>query len=74
MQLPGVGGGIGIATINVLEHVRAVPKEPAKLRHHALLVTFVAVVRWDLFLVTASCLSLGKLSQETEKRKDAGPA
>lgn len=68
LQLPGVGGGSQLATIEALDKVFHVPRELAVSCGILLwLVTFVAVVPVGLALAHHERLSLRKVAHETEQ-------
>lgn len=68
LQLPGVGGGSQLATIEALDKVFHVPRELAVSCGILLwLVTFVAVVPVGLVLAHQERLSLRKVAEESEK-------
>lgn len=68
LQLPGVGGGSQLATIEALDKVFHVPRELAVSCGILLwLVTFVAVVPVGLALAHHERLSLRKVAEETEQ-------
>lgn len=72
IQLPGVGGGSQLATIAMLEHIFAVPKELAASCGLMLwLVTFMAVVPLGLFLAHRERISFRKLAEETHREEEA---
>jgi len=67
LQLPGVGGGSQLATIEALDKVFHVPRELAVSCGILLwLVTFVAVVPVGLLLAHRERLSLRKVAEESE--------
>lgn len=78
LQLPGVGGGSQLATIEALDKVFNVPRELAVSCGILLwLVTFVAVVPLGLALAHRERLSLRELTKETEqaeKNEEAVPS
>jgi len=68
LQLPGVGGGSQLATIEALDKVFHVPRELAVSCGILLwLVTFVAVVPVGLALAHHERLSLRKVAEESEQ-------
>src|SRR5579872_359872 len=68
LQLPGVGGGSQLATIEVLDKVFGIPRELAVSCGILLwLVSFMAVVPIGLLLAHRERLSLRKVVQESEK-------
>ncbi|MGO9123336.1 MAG: lysylphosphatidylglycerol synthase transmembrane domain-containing protein [Terriglobales bacterium] len=68
LQLPGVGGGAQLATIEVLDKVFDVPRELAVSCGILLwLVSFVAVVPVGMVLAHHERLSLRKVAEESEK-------
>ena len=68
LQLPGVGGGSQLATIEALDKVFHVPRELAVSCGILLwLVTFVAVVPVGLALAHHERLSLRKVAEESER-------
>ena len=68
LQLPGVGGGSQLATIEALDKVFHTPRELAVSCGILLwLVTFVAIVPLGLLLAHRERLSLRKLSEESEE-------
>ncbi len=68
LQLPGVGGGAQLATIEALNKVFAVPRELAVSCGILLwLVSFVAIVPVGLALAHHERLSLRKIAAESEK-------
>src|SRR5579862_3782817 len=68
LQLPGVGGGSQLATIEVLDKVFGVPREIAVSCGILLwLVSFIAIVPFGLLLAHRERLSLRKVVQESEK-------
>jgi len=70
LQLPGVGGGSQLATIEALDKIYHVPSELAVSCGILLwLVTFVAVVPVGLLLAHRERISLRKLSEETEQEE-----
>jgi glycosyltransferase 2 family protein len=74
LQLPGVGGGSQLATIETLDRVFHVPRELAVSCGILLwLVSFVAVVPAGLLLAHRERLSLRKVAEESE-REEAGAA
>jgi uncharacterized protein (TIRG00374 family) len=74
LQLPGVGGGSQLATIEALDKVFRVPRELAVSCGVLLwLVSFVAVVPVGLLLAHRERLSLRKVAEESEKA-EAGVA
>jgi hypothetical protein len=78
LQLPGVGGGSQLATIEALDKVFNIPRELAVSCGILLwLVTFVAVVPLGLALAHRERLSLRELTKETEqaeKNEEAVPS
>lgn len=74
LQLPGVGGGSQLATIEALDRVFHVPRELAVSCGILLwLVSFVAVVPAGLVLAHRERLSLRKVAEESEQA-EAGAA
>jgi glycosyltransferase 2 family protein len=74
LQLPGVGGGSQLATIEALDKVFAVPREMAVSCGILLwLVSFVAVVPAGLLLAHRERLSLREVAQESEKAEEQVP-
>jgi glycosyltransferase 2 family protein len=72
LQLPGVGGGSQLATIEAMNRVYDIPRELAVSCGILLwLVTFVAVVPAGLFLAHRERLSLRKLSDESHVAEEA---
>jgi uncharacterized protein (TIRG00374 family) len=72
LQLPGVGGGAQLATIEMLDKVFAVPREVAVSCGILLwLVSFVAIVPVGLVLAHHERLSLRKVAEESEKAEEA---
>jgi glycosyltransferase 2 family protein len=68
LQLPGVGGGAQLATIEVLDKVFDIPRELAVSCGILLwLVSFVAIVPIGLLLAHHERLSLRKVAAESEK-------
>jgi len=68
VQLPGVGGGSQLATIEALDKVFQVPRELAVSCGILLwLVSFVAVTPVGLLLAHRERLSLRKVADESEK-------
>ena len=68
LQLPGVGGGAQLATIEVLDKVFDIPRELAVSCGILLwLVSFVAIVPVGLALAHHERLSLRKVAEESEK-------
>ena len=68
LQLPGVGGGSQLATIEAMAKIYHVPSELAVSCGILLwLVNFMAVVPVGLFLAHHERISLRRLSEETEK-------
>jgi len=68
LQLPGVGGGSQLATIEVLDKVFQVPREIAVSCGILLwLVSFVAVIPVGLLLAHRERLSLRAVAEESEK-------
>jgi glycosyltransferase 2 family protein len=68
VQLPGIGGGSQLATIEILDKVFQVPRELAVSCGILLwLVSFVAVVPSGLLLAHRERLSLRKIAEESEK-------
>ena len=68
LQLPGVGGGSQLATIEALDKVFQIPRELAVSCGILLwLVSFVAVVPAGLLLAHRERLSLRKVAEESEK-------
>lgn len=75
LQLPAVGGGSQMATIAVLSSVFDAPPEMAASCGILLwLVTFFAVVPLGLLLAHRERLSLRKLSLESHRAEEPGPA
>jgi len=71
LQLPGVGGGSQLATIEAMDKIYRVPSELAVSCGILLwLVTFVAVVPVGLLLAHRERISLRKLSEETEHAEE----
>jgi len=74
LQLPGVGGGSQLATIEALDKVFAVPREVAVSCGILLwLVSFVAVVPVGLLLAHRERLSLRKVAKESENAEEQVP-
>jgi glycosyltransferase 2 family protein len=74
LQLPGVGGGSQLATIEALDKVFHIPRELAVSCGILLwLVSFVAVIPAGLLLAHRERLSLRKVAEESEKA-EAGAA
>jgi len=74
LQLPGVGGGSQLATIEALDKVFAVPREIAVSCGILLwLVSFVAVVPAGLLLAHRERLSLRKVAEESEVTEEQVP-
>jgi hypothetical protein len=74
LQLPGVGGGSQLATIEALDKVFAVPREMAVSCGILLwLVSFVAVMPAGLLLAHRERLSLRKVAEESEKAEEQVP-
>lgn len=72
LQLPGVGGGSQLATIAVLSHVFAVPKELAASCGVMLwLITFMAVIPAGLVLARREHVSLRELEAESHSNSPA---
>jgi glycosyltransferase 2 family protein len=70
VQLPGVGGGSQLATIEALDKIFHVPRELAVSCGILLwLVTFVAIVPVGLALAHHERISLVKISEESEKEE-----
>jgi len=70
LQLPGVGGGSQLATIEALDKVFHMPSELAVSCGILLwLVTFMAVIPVGLLLAHQERLSLRKLSEESEQEE-----
>ena len=70
LQLPGVGGGSQLATIEALDKVFHVPRELAVSCGILLwLVSFVAVVPAGLILAHRERLSLRKVAEESEQEE-----
>ena len=68
LQLPGVGGGSQLATIEALDKVFQIPRELAVSCGILLwLVSFVAVVPAGLLLAHRERLSLRKVAEESEE-------
>jgi uncharacterized protein (TIRG00374 family) len=68
LQLPGVGGGSQLATIEALDKVFHIPRELAVSCGILLwLVSFVAVIPAGLLLAHRERLSLRKVAEESEK-------
>ncbi len=68
LQLPGVGGGSQLATIEVLDKVFGVPREIAVSCGILLwLVSFIAIVPFGLLLAHRERLSLRKVVEESEQ-------
>lgn len=75
LQLPGVGGGAQLATIEVLDKVFLVPRELAVSCGILLwLVSFVAIVPVGLLFAHHERLSLRKVAAESEKAEAAKEA
>ena len=74
LQLPGVGGGSQLATIEALDKVFAVPREMAVSCGILLwLVSFVAVVPAGLLLAHRERLSLRRVAEESENAEEQVP-
>lgn len=74
LQLPGVGGGSQLATIEALDKVFAVPREMAVSCGILLwLVSFIAVVPAGLLFAHRERLSLRKVAEESEKAEEQLP-
>jgi len=74
LQLPGVGGGSQLATIEALDKVFNVSREIAVSCGILLwLVSFVAVVPAGLLLAHRERLSLRKVAEESEKAEEEVP-
>jgi glycosyltransferase 2 family protein len=74
LQLPGVGGGSQLATIEALDKVFAVPREVAVSCGILLwLVSFVAIVPIGLLLAHRERLSLRKVAEESGKAEEQVP-
>jgi len=74
LQLPGVGGGSQLATIEALDKVFQIPRELAVSCGILLwLVSFVAVVPVGLLLAHQERLSLRKVAEESEKAEAEEP-
>jgi glycosyltransferase 2 family protein len=74
LQLPGVGGGSQLATIEVLDKVFQIPREMAVSCGILLwLVSFVAVIPLGLLLAHRERLSLRKVAEESEKAEAQEP-
>lgn len=74
LQLPGVGGGAQLATIEAMDKVFEIPREIAVSCGILLwLVSFMAVVPVGLLLAHSERLSLRKVAEESE-RAEAGAA
>jgi glycosyltransferase 2 family protein len=72
LQLPGVGGGSQLATIEALDKVFHIPRELAVSCGILIwLVSFVAVVPVGLLLAHRERLSLRKVADESEKAEAA---
>lgn len=72
LQLPGVGGGTQLATIEVLDKVFLIPRELAVSCGILLwLVSFVAVVPVGLLLAHRERLSLRKVAKESAEEEAA---
>jgi len=70
LQLPGVGGGSQLATIEAMDKIYHVPSELAVSCGILLwLVNFMAVVPVGLLLAHHERISLRRLSEETEKEE-----
>jgi glycosyltransferase 2 family protein len=68
LQLPGVGGGAQLATIEVLDKVFDIPRELAVSCGILLwLVSFVAIIPIGLLFAHHERLSLRKVAEESEK-------
>jgi glycosyltransferase 2 family protein len=71
LQLPGVGGGSQLATIEALDKVFRVPRELAVSCGILLwLVSFVAVIPAGLLLAHRERLSLRQVAEESEKAEE----
>lgn len=74
LQLPGVGGGSQLATIEALDKVFQIPRELAVSCGILLwLVSFVAVVPLGFLLAHRERLSLRKVAEESEKAEAEEP-
>lgn len=74
LQLPGVGGGSQLATIEALDKVFQIPRELAVSCGILLwLVSFVAVVPVGFLLAHRERLSLRKVAEESEKAEAEEP-
>jgi len=74
LQLPGVGGGSQLATIEVLDKVFQVPREIAVSCGILLwIVSFVVVIPAGLLLAHRERLSLRAVAAESEKAEAGGP-
>ena len=72
LQLPGVGGGSQLATIEALNKIFLVPHEFAVSCGILLwLVSFVSVIPVGLLLAHSERLSLRRLSEEAEEQEEA---
>jgi glycosyltransferase 2 family protein len=72
VQLPGVGGGSQLATIEALNRIFGVPPELATSCGIMLwLVTFIAIVPLGLILARRERLSLRKLSAESHQAEES---
>jgi len=70
LQLPGVGGGSQLATIEAMDKIYHVPSELAVSCGILLwLVNFMAVVPMGLLMAHRERISLRKLSEESEKEE-----
>jgi len=73
LQLPGVGGGSQLATIEVLDKVFQVPREIAVSCGILLwIVSFVVVIPVGLLLAHRERLSLKAIAEESEKAEAGG--
>jgi len=73
LQLPGVGGGTQLATIEALDKVFDIPRELAVSCGILLwLVSFVAVVPVGLVLAHYERVSLRKVAEESRQQEEAG--
>lgn len=74
LQLPGVGGGSQLATIEALDKIYHVPSELAVSCGILLwLVNFMAVVPLGLLLARHERISLRKVSEESEQAEEIAP-
>ena len=74
LQLPGVGGGSQLATIEALDKVFQIPRELAVSCGILLwLVSFVAVVPVGLLLAHRERLSIRQVAEESERAEAAEP-